>query len=59
MIRINYIVNTLPKNKRFPDVHQEKHVRKHYRNLVESTRNVKTQHVSQDNMETRRVSAFS
>ena len=34
----------------FPDAHQEKPVRKHDRNLVESTTNVKTQHVSQDNM---------
>ena len=40
-------------------MHQEKPVRKHDRNLVESTRNMKTQHVSQDNMETYCICAFS
>ena len=40
------------KNNRFPDVRQEKPVRRHDRNFVESTRNMKTRDVSQDNMET-------
>ena len=56
MIRINYIIkkltfDILQTNNRFPDVHQEELVSKHDRNLVQSTRNVKTQHVSQDNIE--------
>ena len=35
----------------FPDVHQHKPVRKLDRNLVESTRDMNTWHVSQDTME--------
>ena len=50
---------SLQKHNRFPDVRQENHVRKHDRNLVESTRNMKTWHVSQDNIETCRVCVFS
>ena len=45
-------VITRNKNKSVPDVHQEKPVRKHDRNLVEFPSNMMTQHVSHDSMET-------
>ena len=56
MIRINYIINKLliyyKKNDRFPDVHQEEPVSKHDTTFLQSTRNIRTPHVSQNNMET-------
>ena len=46
----NYLHNQqtfdiLQKNNRFPDLHQAKPVSKYERNLVQSTRNMKTQYV--------------
>ena len=58
MIRINYIINKRLIHYKEQDVHQDKHVRKHDRSLVESTSNIKSQHVSEVNME-HAVSAFS